>query len=174
LWQFHDQELGAIIQAFVEWRAWLIDTNNLVTVMSDHANLRYFMTSQHLLDRQARWAAYLSSFYFVIRHILGKINPADLPTRRPDFVPEGKESKIQPHLLLEKEGSLKLRSLLLDQEDNNIDIREVVLDSLVSNADAPDSTLPAITDTDLVFCPPSKEAVQLFTRPRRVLGLGVL
>jgi hypothetical protein len=22
LWQLHDQELGAIVQAFVEWRAW--------------------------------------------------------------------------------------------------------------------------------------------------------
>jgi hypothetical protein len=88
----------------------MIDTNNLVTIMSDHANLRYFMTSQHLSDRQARWAAYLSSFHFVIRHIPGKMNPGDSPTRWPDFVPKDKESKIQPCLLLEEEGSLQLRS----------------------------------------------------------------
>jgi hypothetical protein len=25
-WQVHNQELGAIVQAFVEWRAWLINT----------------------------------------------------------------------------------------------------------------------------------------------------
>jgi hypothetical protein len=90
------------------------------------------------------------------------MNPGDSPTRWPDFVPKDKESKIQPCLLLEEEGSLQLRSsLLLDQEENNIDIREVVLDSLVPNPDSPDSTLPAIADTDLVFCPPSKKAVQL-------------
>jgi hypothetical protein len=53
-WQVHNQELGAIVQAFVEWRAWLIDTCEPVLVFSDHANLRYFMTSQHLSDRQAR------------------------------------------------------------------------------------------------------------------------
>jgi hypothetical protein len=93
-WQVHNQELGAIVQAFVEWRAWLIDTRNPVLVMSDHANLRYFMSSQNLSDRQARWAAYIFSFHFVIRHILGKKNLADPPTCHLDFVPAGEESDI--------------------------------------------------------------------------------
>ena len=70
-WQCHDQELGAIVQAFIEWRAWLIDTREPVVVFSDHANLRYFATNQHLSDRQARWAAFLSSFHFVIKHVPG-------------------------------------------------------------------------------------------------------
>jgi hypothetical protein len=52
-WQCHDQELGAIVQAFIEWRAWLIDTHKPVVVFLDHANLRYFATNQHLSDRQA-------------------------------------------------------------------------------------------------------------------------
>jgi hypothetical protein len=80
-WQVHDQELGEIVQAFVEWRAWLIDSREPVLVLSNHVNLLYFMTSQHLSDRQARWAAYLTSFHFIIRHLSGKKNPADPPTR---------------------------------------------------------------------------------------------
>ena len=48
LWQVHNQELGAIVEAFLEWRAWLIDKREEVLVLLDHANLRYFMFSQHL------------------------------------------------------------------------------------------------------------------------------
>lgn len=80
-WQCHDQELGAIVQAFVEWRAWLMDTREPVIVMSDHANLKYFFTNQNFSDRQTRWAVFLSSFNLVIRHVSGKRNPADPPTR---------------------------------------------------------------------------------------------
>lgn len=58
-----------------------------VAVFSDHANLRYFMTSRKLTPRQVRWASYLSSFYFTILHTPGKQNPADRPSRRPDFTP---------------------------------------------------------------------------------------
>lgn len=50
-WQVHDQELGAIVACFVEWRCWLAGTNVPVVVLSDHANLKYFMTSQHLTPR---------------------------------------------------------------------------------------------------------------------------
>jgi hypothetical protein len=107
-WQVHDQELGAIVQAFVEWRAWLIDTCEPVLVLSNHANLQYFMTSQHLSNRQARWAAHLTSFHFVIRHISGKRNPTDPLTCQPNYVPESKESEASPCLLMGKEGDLHI------------------------------------------------------------------
>lgn len=56
-----------------------------IIVFSDHANLRYFMKAQNLTSRQARWAIFLSEFDFDILHILGKSNPADPPSRRPDY-----------------------------------------------------------------------------------------
>jgi hypothetical protein len=90
LWQCHDQELGAIVQAFVEWRAWLINTREPVEVFLDHANLKYFTSNQNLLDRQAQWAAFLSSFNFVIKHIPGRLNPADPPTFAPIMFPQMK------------------------------------------------------------------------------------
>jgi hypothetical protein len=89
-WQFHDQELAAIVQAFVEWREWLIDTREPVEVFLDHANLNYFTSNQNLSDRQAQWAAFLSLFNFVIKHIPGCLNTADPLTGRPDYVPPDK------------------------------------------------------------------------------------
>lgn len=76
-WQVHDQELGAIVACFVEWRCWLAGTNQPVVVLSAHVNLKYFMTSQHLTPRQARWASLLSMYHFEILHTPGKLNPAD-------------------------------------------------------------------------------------------------
>jgi len=38
-----------------------------------------------LSQRQARWAEILSSYDFVIEHLEGKKNPADGPSRRPDY-----------------------------------------------------------------------------------------
>lgn len=86
LWQVHDQELGALVAAFMEWRVWVVGTNSPVIVFLDHANLQYFMTAQHLTPRQAQWASYLSAFYFHILHTPGKLNPADPASRRPDYL----------------------------------------------------------------------------------------
>lgn len=84
-WQVHDQELGAIVNVFEEWRAWLLGANDPILVFSDHANLKYFMTAQNLTARQARWASFLSEFNFDILHIAGKLNPADPASRRADY-----------------------------------------------------------------------------------------
>jgi hypothetical protein len=117
LWQVHDQELYAIVSAFTEWRAWLIDTNDPVTVMSDHANLRYFMTNQRLTDRQARWASFLTSFHFVIKHVSGKNNPADAPTRRPDYVSDDGVGELSKVLFQEKEADITLMDSVKELAD---------------------------------------------------------
>ncbi|KAI7940067.1 hypothetical protein MJO28_013719 [Puccinia striiformis f. sp. tritici] len=93
VWPIFDLELLAVISAFEEWRAWLAGTKNPVLVFSDHANLRYFMTSKTLTPKQARWAAYLDSFNFRLIHVSGTANPADAPSRRPDLG-EGETSPI--------------------------------------------------------------------------------
>jgi len=41
-------------------------------IWTDHKNLQYFITSQKLNQRQARWALYLSQFDFALKHVLGK------------------------------------------------------------------------------------------------------
>lgn len=55
-WQVHNQELGAIVACFEEWRAWLMGSQDPNILYSDHANLEYFMKAQTSTAKQARWA----------------------------------------------------------------------------------------------------------------------
>jgi reverse transcriptase-like protein len=68
-----------------------------VTVLSDHANLRFFMTTKELNRGQARWAEQLSAFDFQIEHRPGN-NPADAPSRRSDYSRYSEERLIFPTL----------------------------------------------------------------------------
>ena len=55
-------------------------------IWTDHKNLQYFMMSQKLNCRQARWALYLLQFNFMLKHIPGKsMGKADGLSRRPDW-----------------------------------------------------------------------------------------
>jgi hypothetical protein len=45
---------------------------------------------KQLNGRQARWATFLAPFDFYIEHRAGKKNPADAPSRRPDYAAESK------------------------------------------------------------------------------------
>jgi hypothetical protein len=68
-----------------QWRHYLEGANHKILIQCDHKNLEYFQTSKVLSRRQARWAEILSSYHFVIEHLEGKKNPADGPSRRPDY-----------------------------------------------------------------------------------------
>jgi RNase H-like domain found in reverse transcriptase/Reverse transcriptase (RNA-dependent DNA polymerase)/Retroviral aspartyl protease len=94
-YEIHDSELLAIVESFRHWRQYLEGSRFPVTVWSDHANLRYFMTTKELNRRQARWAEKLAAFDFVIEHRPGSKNPADAPSRRPDYM-----ASITKHTLL--------------------------------------------------------------------------
>ena len=60
------------------------------------------MTSQILNCHQACWSMFLSQLNFQLDYAPGKKNPADAPSRHPDFIPqEGDEVvKFQNKLLL--------------------------------------------------------------------------
>lgn len=94
-YQVYDKELLAIIETFRDMRAWLMGSPVPVSVFSDHKNLEWFMTTQNLNRRQARWAMFLSDFDFKLDWKPGATNIADAPSRRPDFIPkEGDEHLI--------------------------------------------------------------------------------
>lgn len=80
-----DQELFAIVESFKHWRHYIEGVANPVEVLSDHLNLQTFMRQPRLNGRQARWCMFLSPFHFIIKHRAGKTNPADGPSRRPDY-----------------------------------------------------------------------------------------
>ena len=93
-----DQEMLAIVEAFKHWRHYLEGSNHPVEVLSDHLNLRSFMNQPRFNGRQARWCMYLSPFDFEIRHQPGKKNPADAPSRRPDYEPPAEPNVWFPSL----------------------------------------------------------------------------
>lgn len=86
-YEVHDQELLAIVSAFKHWRHYLESAQHAITVRTDHANLRYFFTAKRLNARQARWAELLSAYDFVISYRPGRLNTADVPSRRRDYAP---------------------------------------------------------------------------------------
>ena len=75
-YNIHDKEMLAIILAFEQWRAKLegIQTDNPFLVYSNYKALEYFIITKKLLARQARWAEYLSRFYFKLIYRARKSN----------------------------------------------------------------------------------------------------
>jgi hypothetical protein len=53
-YEIYDKELLAIVRCFEDWRLELEGAAFLVTVLSDHRNLEYFITTKQLSRRQVR------------------------------------------------------------------------------------------------------------------------
>lgn len=64
-------------------------------VLTDHQNLKWFMTTKTLSHRQVRAYLELSKHDFVITYCLGLTNPADGPLRRPDYIEEVKKLELK-------------------------------------------------------------------------------
>ncbi len=114
-YETHDQELLAIVQAFRTWRHYLSYTRDTIAVLTDHNNLRGFMTKVKLNGRQVRWAQSLSEFDFNVEYRPGKLNPADGPSRRPDYSPteEHDVNDVLPSLKKKLQGDFVTKRLNL-------------------------------------------------------------
>jgi len=103
---------------FVTWRHFLEGARIKFKVWTNHKNLEYFMTSQNLNRRQARWALYLSRFNFLLKHIPGsKMGKADGLSRRSDWE-KGEE------------GDNKKRTLLKPEWIKSIQAGEVIIEGV--------------------------------------------
>jgi hypothetical protein len=109
-YDIHDREMLAIVESMKHWRHYLEGSKHTVQVFSDHKNLETFMTTKVLNRRQARWAENLAGYDFVLVHTPGSKNPADGPSRRPDYaqdvdlptgalIPEKALRLLPPHLV---------------------------------------------------------------------------
>src|SRR5438045_3624665 len=76
----------AIVQSMKHWRHYLEGAKYPIQIKSDHKNLETFMTTKVLNHRQARWAEFLAGYDFILVHIKGTKNPADGPSRHPDYM----------------------------------------------------------------------------------------
>jgi len=85
-YEIHNKEMLAVIRCLEAWRHYLKGAKLKFEIWTDHKNLQYFMTSQKLNRRQARWALYLLQFNFMLKHVPGKsMEKADGLSRRPDW-----------------------------------------------------------------------------------------
>src|SRR5437667_2877371 len=72
---------------FRQWRHYLEGAPE-IEVWSDHQNLKQFMTQTILNGHQARWLLQLAPYYLTIHYRKGSLNPADGPSRWPDYLEE--------------------------------------------------------------------------------------
>ena len=50
--------------------------------ITDHSSLTYLLNKKKTTSRLARWKVVLSDYNYEIEHIKGKLNPADVLSRR--------------------------------------------------------------------------------------------
>jgi RNase H-like domain found in reverse transcriptase len=98
-YKIHNKELLAIIHALKHFRHYIQGNPHMTTILSDHANLKYFTTKQTLTCQQARWALFLSKYNYTIVATPGKQNTADALSQHLDHK-EGIAPDNTDHILL--------------------------------------------------------------------------
>ncbi len=147
-WDTHDKELYAIVLGFKNWRHYLQGSKHPIRVISDHNNLRYFMTTKELNAKQIRWAEKLAAFDFTIEYRKGKLNPADAPSRRPDIVkPDGSEDSNDGFLPTLR-NKLRNREYQPDLQERNGVPATVKLAALTEQLDGTAIADTQVTDLD--------------------------
>jgi hypothetical protein len=113
----YDKEMLAIVKSFEHWRHYL-DGAKGTEVYSDHQNLKDFMSQTKLDSRQTRWLIKLLPYDFHLFYRKGTLNPADGPSRRPDYLANTEEVNSTPasHLL----------PVLRDRLDQNESIEKTI------------------------------------------------
>lgn len=136
-YEIYDKELLAVIRAFEEWRAELEGAKFPISVISDHKNLEYFMSTKQLNRRQARWSEYLSRFDFVLTYRPGKQGgKPDALTRRSGDLPEERDERLthQSQTMLKKENLDPKLSLLSGSLTNEPAVLDDPLIKLMTKA----------------------------------------
>jgi hypothetical protein len=73
-YEIWDCEMLAITEALKDWHQFLARLDNPFEIWTDHCNLEFWHTMQHLAHCQARWALLLADYNFILVHKLGKEN----------------------------------------------------------------------------------------------------
>ena len=96
----YDKELLAIVRSFETWRLKLasVPLDQPVKVLTNHQNLKAFMTIKQLNRRQARWAEFLLELNFKITYRPGKEGEKpDTLTRLAQDKPKRVDDSCQQH-----------------------------------------------------------------------------
>jgi hypothetical protein len=57
-----------VTKALKDWRQFLAELDDPFEIWTDHCNLEFWRTMQHLTCRQAHWALLLADYNFVLVH----------------------------------------------------------------------------------------------------------
>ena len=96
-YEIHDKEFLAILEAFKEWKHYLVGSNKLITVYTDHQNLQNFLTTKVWNQLQICWAQRLADYNFKIIYRPGtRAGKPEALSRWPEYRPEeGAEHRKQ-------------------------------------------------------------------------------
>jgi len=115
-YEIDNKEMLAVIKCLEAWRYYLEGAKIEFEIWTDHKNLQYFMTSQKLNHRQARWALYLSRFNFILKYIPEKsIGKADGLSRRLDWQ-EGVERDNEDQKLIKLEWIREAETMIQEKD----------------------------------------------------------
>lgn len=93
-YEIYDKELLAIVKAIAHWKGELKSVAEPFRVLTDHKNLRHFMTTQKLTERQVRWSLDLSEFRFILEFRAGKLaQRPDALSRRAQDMPQNADDE---------------------------------------------------------------------------------
>jgi len=162
-WDTHDKELYAIVLDFKNWQHYLQSSKRFICVITDHNNLRYFMMTKKLNAQQIRWAEKLAAFDFHIEYCRGKLNSANVSSRRLDIMKSNDSEKNNDYFLSTLQNKLrnqKCQSELLENEEVSTAIKLAALTTQLNDI--------VIADTR-VMC--SNEKV--LARSRRILDTAL-
>ncbi len=83
-YKIHDAELFTIFESFCHWRHYLEQLYHTVEILTNHSNLRMFMSTNKLMQRQVRWPLDLSTFDFWLVYRKRTLNPSYGFSRQPN------------------------------------------------------------------------------------------
>ena len=95
-YDIYDKELLAIVKCVDMWQGELKGLQKPFVVLSDHQNLKPFMTKKRLTERQVRWAEFLSQFDFKLDYRPGAhaVIPDVLSRREQDLPEDANDSRV--------------------------------------------------------------------------------
>ena len=80
-----DQEMLAIVMSLQHWHHYTKGVTHPVRVVTNHNNLTDFLTKKTLSGRDTHWWEILSAYHLKILHRPGRLNPADVLSRQPNY-----------------------------------------------------------------------------------------
>ena len=80
-----DQEMLAIVMSLWHWHHYTKGETYPVQVLANHNNLADFLMKKTLSGCDAHWWEILSAYHLKILHRPGRLNPADVPLRWPNY-----------------------------------------------------------------------------------------